>query len=116
MGESVDSKGQPAKGVWAYMRGGMGTISESIAAAGREAGAEIVCNASVKSITLDGDAATGVEMADGSRIAARTVLSGASPYHTFLELMPGLSRDSGNLEEQVPSEAVEKVPSLGSRL
>jgi hypothetical protein len=30
------------------------------------------------------------------------VLSNATPYHTFLELLPGLSRDSGNHEEASP--------------
>ena len=36
------------KGVWAYVRGGMGTVSRSIAAAATEAGAEIAVNATVK--------------------------------------------------------------------
>ena len=38
------------KGVWAYVKGGMGKISESIACAARDAGAEIVCNARVDEI------------------------------------------------------------------
>ena len=36
------------KGVWAYVRGGMGTVSRTIAASATEAGAEIAVNATVK--------------------------------------------------------------------
>jgi hypothetical protein len=32
---------------------------------------------------------TGVKMTDGTELYADTVLSNATPYHTFLELMPG---------------------------
>ncbi|KAK3277937.1 hypothetical protein CYMTET_14091, partial [Cymbomonas tetramitiformis] len=63
-----------------------------------ESGAEICLNATVKRILYseDGDASrvTGVEMADGTQLFADTVLSGTSPYHTFLELMPGLAGDT----------------------
>lgn len=42
----------------------------------------------------DGEAAyraTGVRMADGSTVRARhAVLSNATPYHTFMELLPGI--------------------------
>lgn len=38
-------------------------------------------------------------MNDGSVLSAKTVLSNATPYHTFLELLPGLARDSGAVEE-----------------
>lgn len=41
-------------------------------------------------------------MADGTTLKAKVVVSGTTPYHTFLELMPGLSRDSGNAEEASP--------------
>ena len=53
---------------------------------------------------LDGSAprVKGVRMIDGSEIYADVVLSNATPYHTFLELMPGLSRDSGNKSESSP--------------
>jgi phytoene dehydrogenase-like protein len=38
-------------------------------------------------------------MQDGSTITAKAILSNATPYHTFLELLPGLARDSGVAEE-----------------
>jgi phytoene dehydrogenase-like protein len=92
------------EGVWAYMQGGMGTVSESIATAARGYGAEIALNATVERI-LYGDehqGATGVRMQDGTELLADRVLSGTNPYHTFLELMPGLARDSGNASESSP--------------
>lgn len=76
-----------ARGVWAYVKGGMGALSEAIASAARAAGAEIRCNAAVSHIRLENDRATGVVLADGSELAARTVVSGADPVHTFLGLV-----------------------------
>ena len=90
MGEAAGKKG-----VWSYMEGGMGTISSSIAASAQAHGSEIVTNATVRGILTRGDRVTGVLMSDGSEIYADTVLSGCSPYHTFMELIPGLVEDSG---------------------
>lgn len=79
MGEAAGKKG-----VWSYMEGGMGAVSESIARSAKNHGAEIVTNATVKRILCDGDRVRGVQMMDGSEILADTVLSGCTPYHTFL--------------------------------
>jgi phytoene dehydrogenase-like protein len=101
MGEAAGQEG-----VWAYVEGGMGSVSNAIAAAATAAGAHIHCNAPVKRITYAGSGddqrATGVEMADGTLLHADTVLSNANPYHTFLELLPGLSRDGNNAAEESP--------------
>ena len=48
MGEALGKKG-----VWAYVEGGMGQISESIAHAAREYGAEIVTGVEVEQILTD---------------------------------------------------------------
>lgn len=78
------------KGVWSYARGGMGAVSDAAASAAREAGAEIVTSASVAAIAHEGGRATGVRLADGRLISARrAVVSNATPYHTFMELLPG---------------------------
>jgi len=37
-------------GVWAYVQGGMGAVSEAIASSAREAGASICCNATVSQV------------------------------------------------------------------
>ena len=87
------------KGVWAYVEGGMGKLSQCIAESARGFGAEIVPNATVKRILYAGNNVTGVEMADGTQLFSDVVLSNATPYHTFLELLPGLSRDTGLAED-----------------
>ncbi|KAI9166218.1 hypothetical protein LWI28_028119 [Acer negundo] len=55
--------------------GGMGSISMAIGNAAREAGAHIVTNAEVL-------------LADGTEVHSSTVLSNATPYKTFMELVP----------------------------
>src|SRR4051812_34938140 len=63
------------RGVWGYVRGGMGTISNSIAKAAQARGAEIRKNAPVaRIITRDGEAA-GVALADGTEFHAPVVAS-----------------------------------------
>src|SRR5581483_10548187 len=67
-----------ASGTWAYVRGGMGSVSSAIAAAARGAGAEIRVNAPVAEILPDG----GVRLESGEVIRARAVLSNAHPLTT----------------------------------
>ena len=59
-----------ARGVWGYVRGGMGGISNAIAAAAREKGAEIRTNAEVAKILVKDGAVRGVALADGTEILA----------------------------------------------
>jgi len=92
------------KGVWSYARGGMGGVSDAIASAAEEAGAEIVTSANVAEIVYEGKRATGVRLSDGSYIAARrAVVSNATPHHTFMELLPGY-------DATVPSPALPSNP------
>jgi len=75
------------RGVWAYVRGGMGGISAAIAAAARERGAEIRTGAEVARILVRGGRAAGVVLADGTEIRAAQVASGADAHVTFLTLL-----------------------------
>ena len=90
------------KGVWAYVRGGMGAISDSIAAAARGFGASLHTDAAVRRIVTSGGGggggarAEGVELVDGSGVAARRVVSGCTPYHTYMELLPGFACSQGS--------------------
>ena len=63
------------RGVWGYVRGGMGMISNSIAAAARKAGAEIRTNAEVGRILVRDGRATGVALTDGTEFHAARVAS-----------------------------------------
>lgn len=75
------------KGVWAYVQGGMGSVSQAIADAARDAGADICTDVAVDQILVHDGCASGVRLADGTELTARTVLSNATPYHTFVQLL-----------------------------
>ncbi len=76
-------------GSWGQVIGGMGAISEAIAAAARSSGAEIRTEAEVASIDSAGGRVTGVTLADGSVLRAPIVASGAHPKTTILDLAGG---------------------------
>lgn len=73
---------------WGFVRGGIGRVTELLAEAAVDAGAVIRTDTEVSSIEVEAGRATGVLLADGSRIAASTVLSNADPHRTFLSLLP----------------------------
>jgi phytoene dehydrogenase-like protein len=75
------------RGVWGYVRGGMGGISNAIASAARERGAEIRTNAEVTRIMVKGLDVVGVVLKDGTEIRARRVASAADANVTFLKLV-----------------------------
>ena len=70
----------------ALPRGGMGALTAAMAAAAKQAGAEIRTNAEVAQILVKDGAVTGVALAGGEEIAAKAVVSGADPRRTFLGL------------------------------
>jgi phytoene dehydrogenase-like protein len=70
--------------VWGYVKGGMGMISFAIADAAAEAGATLATGVPVAAI-VPGE---GVELEDGTRIRARTVLCNADPK-VALRLLDG---------------------------
>ena len=78
-----------ARGVWGYVEGGMGGLSQALARSAEAAGVEIRRNAPVEEITVSGDAVTGVRLAGGEAIAARRVASGVDAHLTFERLLGG---------------------------
>ena len=75
------------RGVWAYMRGGMGGITQALAAAARDLGADIRCEAEVAGILVQDGRATGVTLASGDEFHAPIVASNADANVTFLHLL-----------------------------
>ena len=71
-----------ADGTWMVVEGGMGTVSQRLAAKARAEGAEIREGAKVASIEVTDGAVRGVVLEDGTRIAAKVVVSNADPYRT----------------------------------
>jgi phytoene dehydrogenase-like protein len=75
--------------------GGMGAVSEALAAAARAAGATIRVNSPVARVTLDGDRVSGVELDDGEKLVAATVISNADPSRTLLGLLGARHLETG---------------------
>jgi phytoene dehydrogenase-like protein len=72
---------------WGLARGGMGAVSNAIASAAREAGAEIRTDAPVARIIVRGSAAVGVTLESGEQILAPVVASSLDPRRTFIDLL-----------------------------
>jgi len=76
------------QGFYGHVMGGMGAISNALAAAGQKLGVEIRTSCPVAQIEVrDGDL-RGVVLEDGREIHARMVFSNADPKRTFLGLIP----------------------------
>jgi phytoene dehydrogenase-like protein len=73
-------------GLWGHVKGGMGGISEALAASARAAGASIRTGSGVRSIEVSGGRATGVTLDSGEEILTPLVVSGAHPRTTVLDL------------------------------
>jgi len=75
------------RGVWGYVRGGMGGLTQALAAAARERGAEIRCDAEVSRILVRDGAVAGVALASGDEFQAPIVASNADAHVTFTRLV-----------------------------
>ncbi len=75
------------RGLWGFVRGGMGSVSNAIADSARSRGVVIRTNAVVGKILVRDGRARGVVLAEGEEILARVVASNLDPRRTFLELM-----------------------------
>jgi phytoene dehydrogenase-like protein len=93
-------------GAWGHVRGGMGAISEAIAASARASGTTIRTGAGVRSIDVRGGRVTGVTLDSGEQLEAPLVLSGAHPKRTVLDLVGG---------EHFPDEVAEDMRRYRSR-
>jgi phytoene dehydrogenase-like protein len=72
---------------WGLVRGGTGAISNAIAGAAREAGAEIRSEAAVDRIIVDDGQAKGVVLENGEEIRAGIVSSSVDPRLTFMKMV-----------------------------
>ncbi|HKX60191.1 MAG TPA: NAD(P)/FAD-dependent oxidoreductase [Verrucomicrobiae bacterium] len=88
------------RGVWGYVRGGMGSLSNAIAAAAMERGAEIKVNSPVARILVSNGRATGVCLANGDEYSAGQIVSNLDAHVTFLRLLES---------QHLPADFVEAV-------
>jgi len=77
---------QPAGYAGAY-RGSLGALTQAMATAARQAGAEIRTGAGVERLAAKNGSVNGVVLAGGEEIAAKAVISSADPRQTFLRLL-----------------------------
>ena len=91
------------RGVWGYVRGGMGALANAIASAAKERGAEIKVNAPVSRILVNSGRACGVALVNGDEYQAQTVVSCLDANLTFLRLMD---------PKDLPADFVESVKHL----
>jgi len=76
------------KGVWGHAIGGMGAISQAMASAARQAGAEIALDAGVRELIVERDRAVGVILDNGETIRAKYVASSVNPKLLYTRLVP----------------------------
>jgi phytoene dehydrogenase-like protein len=75
------------RGVWAYVRGGMGGLTQALAKAARDLGVEIRTESEVVKIVVRDGSVSGVALANGDEYSARTIASNADCNVTFNRLL-----------------------------
>jgi phytoene dehydrogenase-like protein len=86
------------RGLWGFVRGGMGAVSNAIAASAKSAGATIRTSAPVKQILASGGTVTGVVLESGEEIRAKVVASNCDPKRTFLNMVDARELEPGFLD------------------
>jgi phytoene dehydrogenase-like protein len=81
-------------GQWGFVKGGMGGITQAMARSAQAHGTEIRLNSPVRQVVVERGRATGVELASGEIISARTVISNADPQRSMLQLLPAGAIDA----------------------
>ncbi|KAM3709533.1 hypothetical protein ACJW31_02G179000 [Castanea mollissima] len=77
------------RNIWSHVEGGMGSVSLAISKAAKEAGVHIITNAEVSKLMIeDSGIVNGVLLTGGEQFCSSIILSNATPYKTFMELVP----------------------------
>jgi len=98
------------RGLWGFIRGGMGAISTAIAGSAQSHGATIRTGQPIARVIVEGDKAVGVRLANGDEVRARIVISNADPKRTFLSLV-----DPEHLDPEF-RQSIEKFRCSGSSI
>lgn len=75
------------RGLWGFIRGGMGAISTALARSAEAHGAVMRTDAEVAEILVRDGRAVGVVLKGGEEIYARVIVSNADPKRTFLSMV-----------------------------
>ena len=87
-------------GGWGFIKGGMGAITQALAASAREKGVDIVTGAAIKEVRVSGGTATAVTTTTGETYAARAIISNASAKSLYLDLVG---------EQHLPAEVTREI-------
>ncbi len=90
------------RGLWGFVEGGMGAITQALAASAQTHGAQIKTDAPVAKVLMRDGAATGVVLEIGDEYHADTIVSNADPQRTFLHLVE---------QDALPAEFVAQIES-----
>jgi phytoene dehydrogenase-like protein len=82
-----------ASGAAAFVRGGMGAITQTLAKVAAQAGVEIRTDTKVESIRVNEGKAFAVALENGQELNAQAVVSNADPRHTLLKLVDPIYLD-----------------------
>jgi phytoene dehydrogenase-like protein len=88
------------KGAWGHAVGGMGAITQAMARAARERGAEIEVDVPVREVIVEKGRAAGVVLKDGRSIRARAVAGNVHPQILFDRMVP---------EEVLPPDFIHRI-------
>lgn len=75
------------QGYMGHVMGGMGAITQAMAAECRARGVHIRTRAPIRQVLIEAGAAVGLELEDGETVRAPVVVSNADPKRTFLNLL-----------------------------
>ena len=75
------------RGQWGHAVGGMGAITQAMAAEARARGVEITTGAAVRRVRVAAGRATGVELDSGEVVEARAVAANVNPKLLYLDLV-----------------------------
>jgi phytoene dehydrogenase-like protein len=81
MGENAGAGG------WGFIKGGMGSITQAIAAAAREAGAQIKTNSPIAEVRVTDAGVAGVVTADGNSYESKLVISNVNAKTLYLKMV-----------------------------
>ena len=90
-------------GGWGFMKGGMGSVPQSIAGCATAHGGEVRTDAEVAQILTENGRATGIALQSGEELFADTIITGADPKTSFLKLLD---------TKQLPADFVESIGNL----
>jgi phytoene dehydrogenase-like protein len=87
-------------GGWGFIKGGMGAITQALAASAREKGVDIVTGAPIREVRVQGGRATAVVTESGETYSAKSIVSNASAKILYLDLVG---------EQHLPAEVVREI-------